>query len=135
MEKQKKVLDVSVIFKWFSEEKDSDKALKIKDEHLAGESVIIIPSFAIIELMNALKYKAKGKDKLKEANDAIKNMQLRAVNITKFIMDKAIDNAFEYDITLYDSLYVTLSQIHGCPLITTDEDLYKTPNALALDNI
>lgn len=85
MERWKKILDASVIFKWFSKETDSDKAIKLKDERLARESTLIIPNFAIIELINALKYKEKDANKLKEANKSLKQLQLKIKDVTKLI--------------------------------------------------
>lgn len=39
----RKVLDASVMLKWvFTDEKDADRALALRDEHLRGESLIII---------------------------------------------------------------------------------------------
>ncbi len=135
MEKQKKVIDASVIFKWFSKEEDSEKALKLKEEHLSQKSSLVIPVLSIIEVINALKYKEKDENKLKEANKALKEIQLEIKNITKFLMDKAIENSFKYDISIYDSVYVALAQIHGVSLITADSALYKIPNVIPLEKI
>lgn len=133
METQKKVLDASITVKWFSKEIDSEKAIKLKDEHISGKSIIIIPTLTFFETMNSLRYKEKEESKLKEANEMLHELQLKVENITKFLIDKTIENSYKYGITIYDSLYVSLSQLHGCSLITTDKDLYKIPNVLPLE--
>lgn len=133
MEKQKKVVDASVILKWFSSEEDSDKALKIRDEHLSKESILIVPNFLVLEIMNALRYKEKDEKKVKEANKALQNIQLNIKPLTKELVDKAIENAYEHNITIYDALYVSLAQFNGCPLITADKELYKISNVIPLE--
>lgn len=50
------VLDASVILKWFLEENGSNKALKIKESHVAGTSTITTPDIVIYEVGNALRY-------------------------------------------------------------------------------
>ena len=134
MEKQKKVIDASVILKWFSKEIDSDKALKLKESHLSKEFILITPEFLILEIMNALRYKEKDKNKVKEANKALQDIQLNTKLLTKELIDKAIENSYEYNITIYDSLYIALAQFNGCPLITADKELYKIPNVIPLEN-
>src|SRR3989344_4453403 len=134
MEKQKKEIDASVILKWFSKEIDSDKALKLKESHLSKEFILITPEFLILEIMNALRYKEKDKNKVKEANKALQDIQLNTKLLTKELIDKAIENSYEYNITIYDSLYISLAQFNGCPLITADKELYKIPNVIPLEN-
>lgn len=133
MEKQKKVLDASVLFKLFSEEIYSDVATKLIEEHVNGKSLLIITSFTILEIMNGLRYKEKSSEKLKLANEYLKNLELKVDNITKELVDKAIDISYKYKITIYDALYIALSQFHGCPLITADKELYKIPNIIPIE--
>ncbi|MBU4376758.1 MAG: type II toxin-antitoxin system VapC family toxin [Candidatus Omnitrophica bacterium] len=53
------VVDASVILKWFMEEGSSDKAIALKNTHLAGASAITLPDIALYEIGNALRYKAE----------------------------------------------------------------------------
>ena len=60
MEKQKKVIDASVAFKWFDKkEENSDKTLSILKKHLLGEYNLIVPELIFLEIINALKFKSK----------------------------------------------------------------------------
>lgn len=132
MERQKKVIDASVIVKWFLNEEDTDKALKIREEHINEESMLIVPDLIFLEVLNALKYKKGTKEKLQEVNKSLWELQLHVEKVSEFILDKAISVSLQYDLTLYDSLYAAIAQIHGCPLITLDEKLKKFPSAQGL---
>lgn len=57
MERAEVILDASVAVKWFSrEEEESDPALKLRDEHLAGRMTLIFPDLLIYEVSNALRH-------------------------------------------------------------------------------
>ena len=135
MEKQKKVIDDSVIVKWFSEEKDSDKAIKIKEDFLEGRLILIAPYLIFPEILNALRYKQKNEKQLVRANKMLWNMSLKLESINQDVMSKAIENSLRFNITIYDAIYVTLAQINGTFLITSDSELYKIPNVIALEKI
>ena len=134
MERQKKVIDASIIVKWFSEEENTKEALKIRNAHVDGEIVIIIPDLAFLEVLNALKYKKKNALQLKESIKYLSKLDLHVENIGSFLLEKAIEISLEYDFSMYDSLYAALAQLHGCELITADKKLAKLPNAVLLSN-
>ena len=135
MEKQKKILDASVLVKWFAKEEYSDKALKLKQEHLLGKSLLIIPDLTILEVMNSLRYKDNDEKILKRANEDILNLQIKIERINKYLVDKAVEISYKYKITIYDAIYVALAQMHGCFLVTADKELFKIPNVVSIENI
>ncbi|MGB9760741.1 MAG: type II toxin-antitoxin system VapC family toxin [Thermoproteota archaeon] len=51
------VVDASVIVKWFVEEENSDKAIKIRDKYIEGEIKLVAPKIITFEVLNALYYK------------------------------------------------------------------------------
>ena len=55
--------------------------------------------------------------------------------VNELLTDKAIINSKKFDKTIYDSIYVSLAQIHGADLITADSELFKIPNVISLDRI
>jgi len=67
------ILDASVILKWFIEEKDTDKALKIRDDYVAGKIDIEIPDLLIYELANVLRYKQFTAEEIKSAVKFLKD--------------------------------------------------------------
>ena len=132
MERQKKVIDASIAVKWFLNEEDTNEALKIRDAHVNGEIVIIVPDLIFLEALNALKYKKLDKESLNNVNENLWGLQLHVEKMNPYILDKAISISLEYDLTLYDSMYAAISQIHSCPLITADKKLKKFPSAVML---
>ena len=135
MERQKKIVDASVLVKGFSEEIDSNKTHQLIKDHLKGEISIVIPELTFLEVTNALKYKKRDEEALKKVSEDLFGFQFKVEKVTKSILDKAIENSLKYNITMYDSTYIALAQIHNCQLITADKELYKIPNVVPLEKI
>ncbi len=132
MERQKKIVDASIAVKWFVEEEGSEKALSLRNEHINGSSVLIVPDLFFIEVINAFRYKTKNKEFLKKVNDDLWKIQLKVQKINQYILDKASEIALDYDMSIYDSIYVALSQIYGCPIYTSDKKLAEYENAVKI---
>jgi predicted nucleic acid-binding protein len=54
---QSLVVDASVVVKWFVDEENSDKAIRIRDKYIDGEISVMAPDIIIFEVLNALYYK------------------------------------------------------------------------------
>lgn len=132
MERQTKVIDASVVIKWFLDEINSDKALELWQKHLSEELFLIVPEFIFSEILNALRYKKLNEEELKKVNLSLWNCRFNIEKTDKNVLDKAINIALEYNFTIYDSLYIALAQIHNTELITADEELIKAPNVKLL---
>ena len=135
MEKQTKVIDASVVIKWFLNEADSDKAIFIRKCNSLGNMILIVPDLIFTEILNGMKYKKFDKEELNEINFTLWNIGFVIKRINKEILDKAIEISLKYNFTIYDSIYIALSEIHNCELITADEELAKVPNVKLLNNI
>ncbi|MBI4451456.1 type II toxin-antitoxin system VapC family toxin [Candidatus Woesearchaeota archaeon] len=132
MEKQKKVIDASVAVKWFANEPGSDAALALRNEHISGEAVLIVPDIFFAEVVNAMRYKEKDEEKLMAANNAIWDLQLHSEKTTRFVIEKAISLALEHNLSLYDAAYAAIAQTFGAQLVTADKSLGKLPNVTLL---
>ena len=132
MEREKKIVDASVLVKLFSIEEDSNKAEYLIKNHVTEKIILIIPELLFLEVSNALKYKKNDENKIKEANEKLWDFQFHIERLNKNIMDLAIKIALENNFTIYDSLYIALAQIYGAELITADEALLKIPNVKLL---
>lgn len=126
------VVDASVLVKWFlyQQEADRDRALALRDLHIAGRSTIIIPQLALLEVLNAVRYSPKAKEEDGEvALEALHDLHLQVrpeEKPTEFdLMRKTNAIAWAYKITIYDALYVALAEQVGYPLITADEVMIK----------
>lgn len=51
------VIDASVAIKWFLPEKESEKALRIRDEHAEGAIDLAAPDLLYYEVANVLSYR------------------------------------------------------------------------------
>lgn len=133
------VPDASVVLKWYSKdnEKDLKNALKIREEFKNRTIELFAPELLIYEIANVLRYKETLEEKLiLNAIVSIYEMRiLRSVN--QSIMEEAIRLANKYDITVYDSTYISFAKNFGCNMITADRKLLQRikplPNILSLD--
>ena len=125
MERQKTIVDASVIVKWFTNEESSEEALKLRDEHLAGRVLLSAPHLLFLEVLNALRYKNKSEKDLANVNRALWDMQLHIEDTNFFLLDKASSLAVKHNLSLYDAIYFALSVLSRSPLITADEKLAK----------
>ena len=133
MEKQKKVIDASVVVKWFLNEEGSITARSLKNELVDGNIMFLAPELLLLEVINTLRYKRKDKKELIHISKVILNTGIKIVRLDKESLFKAIENSLKYDITIYDALYVTIAQLHGTFLITADKELLKIPNTISLE--
>lgn len=128
------VLDTSVIVKWFSEEKFTEKSLKIRERIRNEKEIGAFPDLFLYELSNALRYNPNfDKEDVREAVRSILNMDMEIITPTSDIINKSISMAFERDITIYDASYVALARELEVDLITADKNLYEKVEDL--DNV
>jgi len=123
--KRKYVLDASVIIKWYYFENKLD--LEIADyihEKVSGDEIIIAsPDLMVYEVLNFFILKleipySKITDMLSELNDIV-----FIINTDISIQKKAFEISRKISSSIYDSLYLALSQSLDCPLITADNKL------------
>lgn len=135
MERQKKILDASVLVKIFSEEENSERATKLVDQHTKKEIKIIISELTFLEVLNALKYKKNSVEKIQKSNEDLWNFQFKIHRLNRDIINSAINLALENNFTIYDSIYIALAQFYNCDLITADEKLAGLQNVMLLKNM
>jgi predicted nucleic acid-binding protein len=123
----KVVLDASAIAKWFLIEKESDYMKRIRNEIASKKLEAHVPDLIFIELANVLRYSNLSENDVELGIKAAMQIGLVLHRFEELIYD-AIKIAFENDITIYDALYVSLSNSLEAPLITYDEILLKKIN-------
>lgn len=74
------VIDTSVIYKWYVEEENSDKAMSILNDFIEGNTRITIPDLVFYELSNALRFNPKNTEK--DVLDVI-NKIIQKIKFTK----------------------------------------------------
>ena len=120
------VLDASVAAKWFVRhpEKDREKALALRARHVEGRARLIIPEFALLELVNAIRYspRATGADGA-AAVELLESLHLQVERLSGDLLRKANAIAWAYKLAVYDAAYAALDELQGFPLITADDAL------------
>jgi len=120
------ISDASVIVKWFIEEENSDKALKLRDKYINGEIIIAAPQLLPFEVLNALKYSNLfNKKELEDAATSLSCYGIELYPLKNEFARKSVKIALENNITIYDSSYIALAIILNSKLYTADEKLIE----------
>ena len=121
-----KVLDASVVAKWYKEESGSDAALKLKDEFVSGNIDIIVPDLIVYELANCIRF-SPGSDE-KDIIDIIENFTDLGIDIvvpSLHLLESASKLSFKNNVTVYDAAYLALAKAVGAEFITADKKFYE----------
>ena len=126
MESPQKVIDASVVVKWYNKEDFSPQADFLKEGHISGRLTLVAPHLLVFEVSNALRFNPDFEvQDVVEAVDSLLDMQIDLHPSQKEWMEKSIELAFKIGITLYDSVYIGLADVLGTTVITADEQLIK----------
>jgi predicted nucleic acid-binding protein len=132
MAREKKVADASVLVKWFLNEEGSEAAIQLRNDHITGNILLIVPELAQLEVLNTLRYKNRDENTLTETLQQLWDIQLHQQCSTPTLLKRATHLALKHNLTIYDALYAALAELHGAELITADAALAKLPNATLL---
>ena len=120
------VVDSGVMLKWVVPEHDSPDALRVRAAATTGAVRLIAPDFLLVELGNILWKKVRQNALSKPRAAAIltdaANWPIGYEPVRPLLAD-ALDLAVTWDRTVYDSLYLALSERESCPFVTADARL------------
>lgn len=122
-------IDASTTLKWvFKDEISSDNALYLQKLFFDEKIELLAPNLWVFEIANGIKT-AHLRDRVPLVKCKLKLKQLiksspYLVNIEDEV-EACLNNAFKYQISVYDSAYVTLAIINEVPLISSDNKLVK----------
>lgn len=120
------VIDANVVVKWFIEEKDSDKAILLRDRYIDGKIEFYVPPLLYFEVLNALKYSQLfDPGELRHAGESLENYGFKVITIKNKIRNHMIKVALDYDLSIYDASYLSLSIGLEKILCTADEKIIK----------
>jgi predicted nucleic acid-binding protein len=123
------VADASVIVKWFVPESYSEQAQALLEDHLAGRAEILAPSYAILEVANALrKYVLRGIMSIGDAREAISilsEIDLHLYDVDTGEAMEALEYASRTGVTVYDAYYIILARRNNAVFYTADEKLLR----------
>ncbi|MCD6530303.1 type II toxin-antitoxin system VapC family toxin [Candidatus Bathyarchaeota archaeon] len=124
-------MDSNVLIKLIVNEPNSEKARRRVREVIEENFSLYIIDIALAESLNALwKHVKLHRDLQKrEAESAAKDLKelYDSLNVitTRELLDEAVEIALTWDITVYDSLYVTAAKKLRATLYTADQKLYN----------
>jgi predicted nucleic acid-binding protein len=120
------VVDASIVVKWFVEEENSDKAIRIRDKYVEGEVRLIAPEIIKFEVLNALYYKKLfSEDEMEEISEALDSYLFDLYPLKGEYAKKTVETAFRNNITIYDASYISLAIMKNAYFYTADEKLIK----------
>ncbi|MHA1386283.1 MAG: type II toxin-antitoxin system VapC family toxin [Candidatus Helarchaeota archaeon] len=120
-----RIIDASVVVKWFNKEIYTENALDLRDRFIKREFNFYVPSLLFYEVANALRYNPElGENDVNSAIQNLMDLQLKIADINIWFL-KSISLAYKFGITIYDSAYIALGFYLGSPIITADEKLIE----------
>ncbi len=126
MEKEKIVVDASVIVKWFLEEEYSDKALMLRNDYVRGLFDIAVPTLLEYEVLNALKYSGVySVEELLEIGVALNKYGFLTYELENNYKKLTIEIAENSGLTIYDAAYVALAKHLNTKLYTADNEIIR----------
>ena len=131
------VIDASVAAKWFLDEPHSTEALDILKKVLDDELSLLAPDHIYAEIGNTLwKRTNAGTIVVSDAQDFISDFLRIKITLvsTADLLSDAYHLAIKYKRSVYDSLYLALSQREQCQFVTADEKLVNAVGP-ALSNV
>lgn len=122
------VVDSSVAVKWVLPEPDSNQALRVGSEVVLAGNRLILLDIAVPEIVNAIwKRLHRGLASITEARHFLDEVLRSPVTIepSHRLLRPAFEIAAKYDRSIYDALFVALTQDLGGRGVTADQPLYN----------
>lgn len=123
------VVDASVAAKWYLPEELSDSAARFLEAGVYGDTRLIAPSLLEVELGNVLWQRHRrnelSSERIREIWTAFEAAPLSLVEIGP-LMPAAIEIAIRYGCTVYDAIYVALTEAGAAErgtMLTADSKL------------
>jgi predicted nucleic acid-binding protein len=115
-----RVVDASVVVKWFIPERDHEAALRLRDDFLDGEVDLTAPALLPFEVVNALRYSGHYEgDALAQAAESLGDYGLELRPFADCGAVAAVTG--ELDISVYDASYLALAAAVAGRVLTADE--------------
>ncbi len=124
---ERMVIDASVAVKWFVSERNTDKALRLKDLYLNGALELIAPTLIYYEVANALRfhpYYRLTETELLNIITVLRDMQI-VIEPTAETWFRAFKTSISEGIAVYDAIYIATSLTLDAKLVTGDERLIE----------
>ena len=131
---KKCVIDCSVSASWILKDEYKKSSEELLRSIILGEIELIQPDLWWYEMLNLLKSSVIRKriknEHIRKTLFFLKEIPMRCVSLSKLDDYLLLENAIKYNLTAYDSAYLTLAEIYGAKLFTFDKDLLTLKNKL-----
>lgn len=125
------VIDSSVVIKWFVTGPLSAEARRVLEGYESGELTLLAPDLLVAEIGNIVwkKIRLQGlaKADAEQIIAAFREMDIALIPSAE-LLGHAFQIAMAHERTVYDSLYIALSEREQCVFITADERLVNAVN-------
>ena len=128
---KKFVVDASVCLKWVFEEEDSEKARIIQKDFQDNKILLVVPNLWEYEIVSALSSGLRRKKiTFSQAKLFLKTLMQAKPEIVTIsnLLDECLENTKKYDLSAYDSAYVTLAKEDKMVFISADNKLVSKIN-------
>ena len=117
------VLDSSAALQWVLPEKDSAKAIRLRDDYHNAVHELLAPDIFPAKMLNALT-KAERTKRISVGDARVLYQSIiadtPALHSYLPLLDRAGEVASRFRVALYDCLYLALAEREGCELVTAD---------------
>jgi len=124
----KYVLDSSVALKWVLAEVDSHKAVRLRNEYVAGSHELLTPDLFPAEIANALA-SAERQNRIRPGESAIFLNDILsaapAIYPSTPLLVRAMELAIATKRAVYDCIYLALAEAEGCEFLTADDQFAR----------
>ena len=125
---KKLVVDASVCLKWVFKEENSDRARLLLTQQGKNEVLLLVPALWEYEIVNGFaSAMLRKKISFLQARKFLKLVLEADLEIISMsgLLEKCLENAKKYQISAYDSAYVTLARENGLILVSADDRLVE----------
>jgi predicted nucleic acid-binding protein len=121
-----RVLDTNVVAKWFFNEEGTDRAEALLNELLDGSSRVQVPSSMFYELANVIWTRRTESFREQQARRVWAELESFPLAVTDWpdLLPEALTFAIQYEVTVYDAVFVVLARRLGGELVTADGVLW-----------
>jgi predicted nucleic acid-binding protein len=122
------VLDCSVAAKWVLPEPDRAPAIELFERYAAGEVLLIAPDILLAEFASLVAKRSRRKQiSAKQAHEAFSLMTKCAPRLFDMRprLFRALDLSLQFQMSLWDCVYLALALEHNCPVLTADLRLFR----------
>lgn len=118
------VVDSSVLLKWFRvDEPHAETAEALRQAYLDNRVDLTIPDLAAYEVANVMRYRFPSD--AAAAVETLFDLQIPMVRLDHTLLQRVVRSAAQYELTVYDAVFLAVAETLKLQLVTADKRFYK----------